>query len=302
MKKITGIIAAPFTPFTKDDQIDSELIGRISGLLKKNQINGAFIGGTTGEASSLSHREKIRLMEIWAKHRGEGLSVIAMLGGTCVGEMKELAQIAQTLELDAISILAPYYFKPDLDQLVTTCAEVAETTPDLPFFYYHIPSLTGAYFPMHQFLRKAENYIPNLAGIKYTHSDLMDFSLCKMYRDGKYTMLWGTDEALLSGLVAGADGAVGSTYNYAAPLYHELVKNYELENIEESKSLQRLSVKMVDILIRYGGNAAGKGFMKIIGLDCGHSRLPLKTLTDKDVESMRNELENIDFFNFCSKL
>ena len=301
MNKLSGIIAAPFTPFQNDNQLDLAQIGKIAELLTKNQVTGAFIGGTTGEASSLTHQEKIKLFEEWAKVKGDNLQVIAMLGGTCVEEMQELARVAQQNQLNGISILAPYYFKPDLDQLISTCAQVANSVPGLPFYYYHIPSLTGAYFAMRKFLQKGEKQIENLAGIKFTHSDLMDFSLCKMYREGKYTMLWGTDEALLSGLVAGADGAVGSTYNYAMPLYHELIKNYRLENIPEAKALQQLSVKMVEILVKYGGNAAGKGFMKLIGLDCRHALLPLKSLSENELESMREDLAQINFFDFCSK-
>ena len=73
---------------------------------------------------------------------------------------------------------------------------------------------------MLEFLRLAEDSIPNLAGIKYTHSNIMECHACRRYKDGKYTIFWGTDEALLSALVIGVEAAVGSTYNYAAPLYH----------------------------------------------------------------------------------
>lgn len=302
MKKLSGIIAAPFTPFHNSSEINYEIIDLIAELLVKNKVGGAFICGTTGEAPSLTHNEKIRIFERWGTTKKEDLTVIAMLGGTCIQEMKELAHVAIENKLDAISILAPFYFKPDLDQLIQVCAEVAACAADIPFYYYHIPSLTGAFFPMRQFLEKAEKSIPNLAGIKYTHSDLMDFNLCKMYQDGQYTMLWGSDEVLLSGLVAGADGAVGSTYNYAAPLYHEILKNFSQDNIEEAAALQRLSAKMVQILIKYGGSRAGKGFMKLIGVDCGPCRLPLSSLSGPAVEMMKIELEQMNFFEFCSRL
>ena len=301
MKKLSGIIAAPFTPLHKSGDINYDQIDIIAELLLKNKVGGAFICGTTGEAPSLTHKEKIRVFERWGSIKKENLSVIAMLGGTCIQEMKELAQVAIENELDAISILAPFYFKPDLDQLIQVCAEVAASAENIPFYYYHIPSLTGAFFSMRKFLEKAEKSIPNLAGIKFTHSDLMDFNLCKMYRNGQYTMLWGSDEVLFSGLVAGADGAVGSTYNYAAPLYHEILNNFAQENLDEAAALQRLSVKMVEILMKYGGSRAGKGFMKLIGVDCGPCRLPLSALSNIEVEMMKKELKQINFFEFCSR-
>ena len=129
----------------------------------------------------------------------------------------------------------------------------------------------------------------------------MDFSLCKMHRDGYYSMLWGSDEILLSGLVAGADGAVGSTYNYALPLYQEIIKNFNLGNIPEAAALQKLSMKMVDLLMKHGGNRAGKGFMKIIGVDCGPCRLPLTSLTNEQISQLEADLHEINFPEFCSK-
>lgn len=115
-------------------------------------------------------------------------------------------------------------------------------------------------------------------------------------------MLWGTDEALLSGLVAGAQGAVGSTYNYASPLYVKLLEAYEVGNLEEAKSLQAKAVAMVNILIKYGGGEAGKAFMKLIGIDCGPCRLPMQAVSDADLLKMELELKAIDFFSHCSQL
>ena len=273
MKKLTGLIAAPFTPFDQFGEVNYHQIDLMAEVLRQNQVQGAFICGSTGEGPSLTHVEKIKIFERWGSLKNDKLQIIAMLGGTCLKEVQELARESVSNQLDAIAILPPYYFRPSsVEQLIDFCQEAAKCAPELPFYYYHIPSLTGVYLSMVEFLEKAAPKIPNLAGIKFSHSDIMDFHSCKMFEDGKYTMLWGMDEALLSGLVVGADGAVGSTYNYAAPLYLEILKNFRLGNIAECEALQRLSVRMVKILIKYGGNSAGKGFMKLIGLDCGDYR------------------------------
>lgn len=302
MKKLSGLIAAPFTPFDPAGEVNYPQIDLIAKALTENKVKGAFICGSTGEGPSLSHVEKIKIFERWGAHKSDQLQIIAMLGGTCLNEMQELAREAVSSQLDAIAILPPYYFRPSsVENLVDFCQEVARCAPELPFYYYHIPSLTGVYFNMLEFLEKAPSSIPNLAGIKFSHSDIMDFHSCKMFEDGKYTMLWGMDEALLSGLVAGADGAVGSTYNYAAPLYLEILENFQLGNIVECEALQRLSVKMVRILLKYGGNSAGKSFMKLIGIDCGKYRLPLISITDEEMDQMKKELEEINFFDFCSR-
>ena len=227
MKKLKGLIAAPFTPFDKSGQINLDQINALAGLYEKNQVSGAFICGTTGEGASLSRKEKELVFERWGKVKGT-VQTIAMVGGTSLPEMQELAVCAREQAMDGFAILCPYFIKPQgIGDLVDFCAKVSASAPSLPFYYYHIPSITGGHYSMLEFLRLAEDNIPNLAGIKYTHSNIMECHACHRYKDGKYTIFWGTDEALLSALVIGVEAAVGSTYNYAAPLYHKLMAAYQ---------------------------------------------------------------------------
>lgn len=303
MTKLSGLIAAPFTPMDDKGNLNLEKIPMLASLYEKNGVNGAFISGSTGEGVSLTFAEKIQLMEKWAEMKSDKLQAFFMLGGTSVSEMQQLAEHAAECGMDGISILCPYYFRPaSVEKLVDFCAQVANSVPDLPFYYYHIPVLTGGYFSMLDFLALAEEKIPSLAGIKYTHQNIMEFHACARYNEGKYDLLWGTDEAMLSGLVVGARGAVGSTYNYAAPLYRQIIDAFNAGDINSAESLQFKAVQMVQILVKYGGNEAGKAFMKLIGVDCGWFRAPLQPLSQDALQVMKRDLEKIDFFSFCSQL
>jgi N-acetylneuraminate lyase len=301
MDKLTGLIAAPFTPLDNNYNLDLSRITEITSLYDRNDVQGAFICGTTGEGASISHEEKKALIVAWSEDTGS-LKKIFMLGGTCLPEIQELGALAQAKGLDGISIYNPYFFiPPSVTGLVSYCKKVAASAPDLPFYYYHIPSLTRGNFSMFEFLQQADGVIPNLAGIKYSDSNLFDFQACVNFNERKYNMLWGVDEALLSGMVAGADGAVGSTYNYAAPLYNKILKAFDKRNLDEAKELQLQAVKMVQLLVKFGGIGAGKAFMKIIGIDCGWFRPPIQTPTDDDVHNLRVALKEIGFFEFCSR-
>lgn len=303
MEKLTGLIAAPFTPFNEQGDLAMEQIAKMAALYRRNGVRGAFIAGSTGEGSALSLAEKEALMAAWGnmKEKYPDLKLIFMLGGTCLKDMQYLARKAGSLGMDAVAILCPYYFKPaSVSGLVDFCSQVASAAPDLPFYYYHIPVLSGGHFSMTRFLELAEDQIPNLAGIKYSHLDIMEFQACLAYKNGKYDLLWGSDEALLSGLAAGARGAVGSTYNYAAPLYHKIIKAFNEGKQEEAWNQQLLSVRMVELLVKYGGSGAGKAFMKLIGLDCGWFRPPVGHPDGAAVEKLRSELEALGFFDFCS--
>ena len=302
MEKISGLVAAPFTPFTDRGEVDLPKIEQLAKLYQKNGVVGAFICGTTGEGTSLSVEEKKAIMQKWGQVKGS-LKILPMLGGNCLKNQQVLAEHCEEYGMDGIAILPPFFFKPDnLRQLVDYCKLVASTVPNLPFYYYHIPGMTGVHFSMRTFLELAEDQIPNLAGIKYSHANLPDFHSAFNYQNQKFDLLWGTDEALLSALSIGLRGAVGSTYNYAAPLYHKIFAAFRSGNREEAQFYQYKSVQMVEFLFKYGGIATGKAFMKIIGADCGPCRPPLVSVTDQSCLLLEKDLKAIGFFDFCSKV
>ena len=198
--------------------------------------------------------------------------------------------------------MAPCYFKPaTLDDLIDFCAEMAAAAPKLPFYYYHIPALTGVTFPMTQFLEAGAERIPTLAGLKFTDEDLMEFRQCLRVQDGRFNVMFGRDEILLAALALGARAAVGSTYNYMAPLYLRIIDAFESGDIESARADQSRAIDVISLLHKYDG-AAGKAIMKIIGVDCGPVRPPLRSLSDEHQAELRSDLERIGFFEFCSKL
>lgn len=302
---LSGLIAAPFTPMFPDGSLNIGIIPAYYQMLKANGITGAFICGSTGEGVSLTLNEKKTIAEAWGNctRNDRDFRVMMFLGGTCIVDCKELAVHAHDCGLYAVSFTAPYYFKPaNVEMLARTCEEIANSVPDMPFYYYHIPVLTGVSFPMISLLEAVDERIPNFAGIKYTDEDFMDYLSCLRYKNGKFDMLWGRDENMLSALVLGAEGAVGSTYNYAAPLYHDLIHAYNTKDMEKARQLQQTSIDMISLLGKYGGISTGKAYMKLIGMDCGKFRLPVKNMPDEEFELFEKETEKINFLQFASKL
>ncbi len=303
MKKLAGLIAAPFTPFRHDGELNLDLIPDYYRFLRGNGLTGAFICGSTGEGVSLTFDEKVAVMTAWAALTKEDpdFALIMFLGGTNIKECRELAKISEAEGVDAISFTSPFYFKPaNVKQLAKCCAEVAEAAPNTAFYYYHIPVLTGGNFAMIDLLKAVDNRIPTFHGIKYTHEDFMDFLSCMNFADRKYDMLWGRDENMLSSLVLGSQGAVGSTFNYAAPLYYDLIEAYNQGSFEKANALQQKSIDMITLLGKYGGIATGKAYMKLVDLDCGEFRLPVRNMDGTAFESFRQEVSSLGFEHFRS--
>jgi N-acetylneuraminate lyase len=302
---LQGLIAAPFTPMQKDGSLNLSIIPAYYEMLKANGVTGAFICGSTGEGVSMTAKEKMAVAEAWAlcTKSNPDFKVMTLLGGTSIADCKELAKHAKQIGLYAVSFTAPFYFKPaNVDMLAKACAEIAAVVPDMPFYYYHIPVLTGVNFPMIELLKRIDGKVPNFAGIKYTHEDFMDFLSCLRYQNGKYDMLWGRDENMLPALALGTKGAVGSTFNYAAPLYYSLIAAFQNGELQKAQELQQQSIDMITLLGKYGGIATGKAYMKLLGLDCGEFRLPVKNMTAQEFELFKSDTEKINFKTFASRV
>ncbi|MCF2492989.1 dihydrodipicolinate synthase family protein [Dyadobacter chenhuakuii] len=300
---LKGLIAAPFTPMRADGSLNLDLIPAYYQFLKQNGIKGAFICGSTGEGVSMTVSEKKQVAEAWADCAGDDIdfTIMPLLGGTCLADCIELAKHAQEIGLDAVSFTSPFYFKPANVEMLAECIiAIAERVPDMPFYYYHIPVLTGVGFAMFDLLKAIDGRIPNFAGIKYTHEDFMDFQSCLNFQNGKYDMLWGRDENMLSALAVGAKGAVGSTFNYAAPLYHALIEAFEQNDMAKAGALQQQSIDMIRLLGKYGGISVGKAYMKVVGMDCGTFRLPVKNMSEAQFDAFQSDVAALDFDTFKS--
>lgn len=280
---LAGLVAATHTPMLEDGALNLAMIEQQAAHLAANPVTGAFICGSTGESHSLTVAERMSVAQRWSEVIDRNkLKLIVHVGHNCQQDAKALAAHAQQIRADAICAMAPCYFKPaSVEDLLEFCAPVAAAAPALPFYFYDIPALTGVNLPMVEFLRKGKARIPNLAGIKFTSTDLMALQGCLEADDGSFNIVFGTDEMLLGALALGVPGGVGSTYNYAAPLYAKLMAAYQASDMVTAQALQMKSVKLVQVLIQYGVLPAGKALMSLCGVDCGPVRPPVRNLTEE---------------------
>lgn len=299
-----GLIAAPFTPFNAKGELNLSLIPDYYRFLKSNGVTGAFICGSTGEGVSLTLAEKKVVAEAWAacSNHDQDFRVMMFLGGTCIADCIDLAKHAYEIGLYAVSFTAPFYFKPaNADMLAQCCKAIADQIPDMPFYYYHIPVLTGVNIAMIDLLKAVDGQIPNFAGIKYTHEDFMDFQSCMTFKNGYYDMMWGRDENMLSALALGTKASIGSTFNYLAPLYLSLMDAFNANDLKKAAELQQKSIDFIRFLGKYGGISVGKAYMKMAGLDCGEFRLPVKNMSHQDFEAFKLDVNGLDFNQFKSR-
>jgi N-acetylneuraminate lyase len=262
-------------------------------------VAGLYVAGTTGEGPSLTTPERQQVTEATVAAAAGRVPVVVHVGHNSVEEARRLATHAAQCGADVLSATPPSYFPVDsIEALIACMAHIAAVAPQLPFYYYHIPRLTGAALDMVAFLERGGDRIPNLAGIKFTAPTLDQYQACLDAGQGRFDVLWGLDEMLLPAMALGARGAVGSTYNIAAPLYRGLIDALAAGEMCEARRRQRLAVEMIHTILRWPFLPAMKEVLRMLDMDCGPCRLPHLPIGPEDVAALRESLERIGFFEF----
>jgi len=296
MEHYKGIIPAAYTPFTLSGDLNLNPIPAMAELFRSQRLPAVFICGSTGESVSLTFDERKLIAEAWNHTKGE-LDLIVHVGCNSQLEAVALSRHAGLEGADAIACFAPSYYVPEtVDDLVDWLKPVASAAPGLPFYFYDIPDMTGVRFPMDDFMQTAAEQIPNFAGLKFTSTDLMRLQNCLDLDGGRFNILFGTDEVLLAALALGVTGGVGSTYNYAAPLYLRLLEAFERGDLEAARREQRKSVALVKALVDHGVLRAGKAIMTLIGIECGPVRPPVQPVDDEEMAEIFQAISHLDIF------
>jgi len=299
---LRGLVAATFTPFRANGAVDLPRIKPVIDAVIAQGATGLYVCGSTGEGPILSATERLLVAEATVKAARGRVPVIIQVGHNSIVEARGIAAHAQQIGASAISATPPGYFKPDsLNNFVECLAQIAAGAPKLPFYYYHIPVLSGVRFDMVDFLRDGEKKIPSLRGIKFSDSSIHEMLACVEFKRGRYDILFGIDEMMLAGFVFGARGAVGSTFNFAAPLYRRVIAAFENGDIPEARRLQSLSAAMIRTILGIGGRGGLKATMALVGADCGHSRMPTVTCSAAQRAEIKRELSALGFFDWGCK-
>ncbi|AOV97623.1 N-acetylneuraminate lyase [Edwardsiella hoshinae] len=278
MKKLTGLIAAPHTPFQVDGSVNYPVIDQIAAHLINSGVTGAYVLGTTGEGIHCSVEERMRIAERWVAASQGKLDLIIHTGALSIADSLTLARHANTLEIMATSVIGPCFFKPNnVDDLVEYCRLIAAAAPDKGFYYYH-STMSGLNIDMERFLLHAADRIANLSGMKFNASDMYEYQRCLRVDHGRFDIPFGVDEFMPAGLACGATSAVGSTYNYAAPLYLRLMASFQRGDMQDVARCMDKVIAIIRVLVEYGGVAAGKVAMQLHGIDVGDPRRPLRPL------------------------
>jgi N-acetylneuraminate lyase len=283
--ELKGIFTALLTPFDANNKINEEALVQLVKHNLKLGVQGFYVGGSTAEAFLLTTEERKQVMRIVKAAAGDA-KLIAHIGSISEDEAIELSLVAKELGYDAISSVAPFYYKFSFEDIKKYYYNIADAA-GIPMLVYHFPAFSGVNMGVNEMSAFLND--DRFAGIKYTSNDFFTMEQCKSRFPNK-VVYNGFDEMFMAGIAMGADGGIGSTYNFMADKFVKIQKLFSENKIAEAQEIQREANRIITILCKVGVMQAEKEVLNQLGLDFGECRRPFIAPTAEQKELIAKEI------------
>jgi 4-hydroxy-tetrahydrodipicolinate synthase len=267
----TGVGTALITPFTRDGSVDEAAVKRLA----RRQIEGGvhFLSpcGTTGEAPTLTHRDKLRVVELVVGEAKGKVPVLAGAGGYDTREAIELARDMERVGADGLLSVTPYYNKPTQEGLYQHFKAIAEAT-SLPIVLYNVPSRTSVNMSPETTIRLSE--IRTIVGIK-EYADLPQMSQIISGAREDFIVLSGDDPVTVAAMAVGARGVVSVASNEAPAEMAQIVELCEKNDFAAARKLHHWLLPLLQVNFVETNPIPCKAAMAAMGLIEENYRLPM---------------------------
>jgi N-acetylneuraminate lyase len=279
LQKFKGFMAPTFTPFSKENEVNCEVIEPYAKFLKQKGINAVLVNGSLGEGMLLNVEERKKVAERWSEVcKKLDLLMMVLVSGCAFVDAVELAKHAEMLQVDGVLCLPDLYFKPkSIQKLVEYLKDISAYCPNTPLYYYHIPMFTQVDLPLGSLMALARDEIKTFSGIKYSSGDLEKALPC--LRHGQVFL--GPETILCGALALGFENAIMSSLNLHPEISLKIVNLIENGNVQEAKAQQQLLNAFIDGVLKKGNGewvpSMKNAFNEMFGdvLFVGGTRKPL---------------------------
>ncbi|WP_022886982.1 4-hydroxy-tetrahydrodipicolinate synthase [Glaciibacter superstes] len=295
------VLVALVTPFTADGEVDWKDVEKHIDDVITAGADGIVVTGTTGETSTLTDPEKIRLVEVGKDVAGGRAKIITGGGSNETAHAMQLARQSEKAGADGNMIVTPYYNKPTQAGVLTHFRMIADAT-DLPVILYDIPGRTGIPINYETILRAAKH--PNILAVKDAKGDLAQASRVLNQTDLMYFS--GDDPYVLAHLAIGATGLIGVTANIAPTPYRQMIDAVNAGDLKTATDAhQRLEPLVRALMTHVPGTVAVKYVLHGLGrITSPRVRLPLVGPEEWEAAQIEDEIDlvtdipGVDFSNF----
>lgn len=281
-----GVNPALVTPFDKAGNLDETAF---RGLIRHclPHVDGLVPCGTTGEFPYLKPHENRRLVGI-AVEEAKGKPVIAGTGAESTRKAIDLTRGAKDAGATACLIVTPYFLHPSDKGIYQHYYEIARAV-DIPIILYNIPQVMDAYLPRRVIEDLAD--IPNIVGLKDSSGNLTYTMEVLEYAGDRINVLVGHDEVVINALAGGVHGMILASAQVYPEIWQAVLAALKAGDLDEARSLQRKVQKLSRIFCRMGGGVAVKQALRLMGVNGGVPRRPLKAVGGALIHEDRAEIE-----------
>ena len=281
---MNGIFTALLTPFNDDYTINEASLKKLVEFNLEKGVNGFYVGGSTGEGMVMSPEERKEVFRIVKEAAGDRVPMIAHCGAISTDSAIDMAKTAEALGYTAVSAVAPFYYSFPYPAIRKYYDDIVSSV-SIPMVVYNFPGGNGFTFTADYASEMFED--ERFIGIKHTSADLFALQQFKQKIKRPVTVFNGFDEMCLGGLSMGADGAIGSTYNFMADRFLKIYDEFHNGSIEKAQKIQNGANEIIAEMIKYGVFQCEKAVLTHMGIDMGPCRRPFLPISKEGFEAMK---------------
>lgn len=293
-----GISVPQLTPFHEDGTVNYREYARLTQWLLGQGVKGIFVCGTTGEFVNMTLSERKGLLEAAVEGAGGQGSILYNTTALNLTDAKALAEHAKKCGADAVSITPPFYHNYDSAALTNYFITLAQMADPLPVYLYNIPGMAKNVITP-EIVRGVCEKCENVRGLKDSSMDFMTFlQFQTVLPDPEFELLTGNDAQVLTALQAGGRGAVIAMANVFPAMCVSIVDHFNAGELEKAREAQLKVMRLRDLVRSIMPIISHKEMMKLNGFEMGPSRFPFRGLTEKEVQTIHEQVAEITGISF----
>ena len=287
MMKFKGVMPALVSPLDANEKINVPVLNQLITDLLAKGADGFYLCGATGEGIAIDPEQRMVLAEEAIKTVGGRKPCIVQVASGNFEDAIRLAKHAEKVGAAAISATPPLFFSYDKDDVYNYYKKLADAV-SIPMMIYYNPA---AGFHINADIAAKMFEIDNVTAIKWTSSDYYQMMRLRDLTKGEMNIINGPDEMLLMGLSAGADGGIGTTYNFMFDIIRGIYDNFIKGDLEAAREYQTRAIRIISVLLSYKIIPAAKAVLEAQGYAVGNATFPMKRYSDVEkaviVEQMK---------------
>lgn len=290
MSIFRGSGVALITPFTNDDRVDFEKIGKLLDYHLENSTDAIIINGTTGESATLTDEEKVEIIKFTVDRVNKRVPVIAGTGSNNTKHAIEMSKKADELGVDGLLVVTPYYNKGNEIGIYEHYRLITEAV-SCPIILYTVPSRTGVNLSIK--LLKRLSQIDNIVAIKEASGNISYAG--EIAREVPELDIYsGNDDMTIPLMSLGAIGVISVSANIIPKIVHNMCMEFLEWDIERARTLQLEYNSLVDSLFIEVNPVPIKEAMNYLGYEVGKCRLPLGEMMEENREKLYQTIQNYE--------